>query len=211
MLPACLAAIVFLVDASASVADRQFAMQRDGTAAAFEDRRVIRVIEASDGVAALVVEFGYGARMRLGWRMVRTESEAQEFAAALRGMRREDRSVVTAVGHALDFAREAMRSAPCDPRLRVIDVSTDGVESITRLPPTEARDAASAEGIEVNVILFSSGYLLLPETEAREALDIAEHWLRASIATGFIRIAPDEESYPEAFRAKLLTEIAAGP
>ena len=211
MLPACLAAIVFLVDASASVADRQFAMQRDGTAAAFEDRRVIRVIEASDGVAALVVEFGYGARMRLGWRMVRTESEAQEFAAALRGMRREDRSGVTAIGYALDFAREAMRSAPCQPRLSVIDVSTDGVESITRLSPTEARDAASADGIEVNVILFSSSHVPLPETEAREALDLSEQWLRTSIATGFIRIAPDEESYPEAFRAKLLTEIAAGP
>lgn len=208
MLPPCLVAIVFLIDSSASVPDAQFALQRDGTAAAFEDRRVIAAIEASSGIAALVAEFGYGARRRLGWQLVRDRSEARAFAESLRRIGREDRSGVTAIGFAVEFARLALRTAPCDARLRVIDISTDGVESMARLPPWRARDAAHADGVEVNAILFPSNGVLAPDVDPRQALDAAARWLRSNVVTGFVRLALDNESYAPAFRAKLLTEIA---
>lgn len=211
MLPACLAALVLLLDTSASLSDRHFAEQRDGTAAAFEDPRVIAAIAASAGVAVLAAEFGYGARVRIGWRVIRDAAGALAFAAALRELPREDRSGQTAIGFALDFARREMARPPCLPRVSVIDISTDGVESLARIPPRQAREAAAAEGIAVNALLFSTLDRHPPEADAPGVLQAAEAWLRENVVTGFVRVLAPPEGYAAAFREKFLAEIAALP
>ncbi|MBR0669795.1 DUF1194 domain-containing protein [Neoroseomonas soli] len=209
--PACLAAVAFLIDASGSISDRHFAIQRDGTAAAFEDPQVIALIEASEGIAVLVGEFGYGATTRVDWSLIRNETEARRFAATVRGLGRVHRMSQTAIGHAIDHARLAHRDAPCTPQLRVIDVSTDGVESLTRIPIEAVRSAASADRITVNVLLLD------PNDQVREGLDRfalvteAEAWLRDNVVTGFLRLAAEPGGYAEAFRRKFLTEIALLP
>lgn len=208
MLPTCLAALVLLLDASASISDHQFAVQRDGTAAAFEDAHVISAIEASSGIAVLVGEFGYSAHRRTGWHMIRDESAARDFAVAVRALPRDYRSGVTAIGYAVHVAHRELRNAPCDPRLSVVDISTDGVESLARLPPAEARDEATADGVLINVLLFSNPSLLPPGEDPALSLAASEAWLLDNIVTGFIHIAASQDSYAEAFRAKLLGEIA---
>ena len=69
-MPACLAAIVLLLDVSGSVDNTHYAAQRDGTAAAFEHPHVIGTIAASEGVAVALAEFAYRATTRLGWVMI---------------------------------------------------------------------------------------------------------------------------------------------
>lgn len=209
MLPACLAAVVLLLDASGSISDHQFAIQRDGTAAAFEDSRVIAAIRASPGVAVLAGVFGYEAHRRIGWRMIRDEDEGRDFAATLRALPRDYQSSVTAIGAAVDFARRELEAPPCDPRVSVIDISTDGAESLTRLPPATARDQAAADGIIINALLFVDTGMLPPDDDPALSLAAAEAWMRENIVTGFVRIANGGDGYAEAFREKFLREIAA--
>lgn len=212
MLPsACLAAVAVLIDSSASIADRHFAMQRDGTAAAFDDAHVISVIEASEGIAVLVADFAYGATTRLEWTLLRDGEQARRFAALLRGMERIDRAGHTAIGHAIEHARQALRRAPCTARLRVIDVSTDGVESLARLSIGAVRRAASADGITVNALVFNAGDRILDGPDQAALMSGAEAWLRENVVTGFLRIVTEPAGYAEAFRRKFLTEIALAP
>jgi hypothetical protein len=127
-LPACLVAIVLLMDMSGSVPEPLYAAQRDGAAAALEDARLIRTLEGSDGIAVMVADFDSTPRTRLAWTLLRTGEEARSFAASLRALRRNSRSGVTAVGRALGF-EESFRAkvifeltgldpfaAPADPR-----------------------------------------------------------------------------------------------
>lgn len=210
-LSACLAAVVFLIDSSASIADRHFAMQREGTAAAFEDPHVMSVIETSEGVAVLVADFAYAATTRVDWTLLRTAGEARGLAALLRRMQRVDRMGHTAIGHAIEHARQALRRAPCAPQLRVIDVSTDGIESLSRISIEAARHAAAAAGITVNALVFNASDQIVGGPGQVALMAEAEAWLRDNVVTGFLRVVTEPAGYAEAFRRKFRTEIARAP
>jgi hypothetical protein len=207
-LPACLVAIVLLMDASGSVPDMLYAAQRDGAAAAFDDVRLIRTLERSDGVAVLVADFDMAARIRLPWALIRTGEEAHRFAAGLREIRRTGRSGVTAVGLALAHANAALAAAPCVATTRMVDISTDGLETDARLPAAFARDAAAAEGIVINAIAFLDPAIVAsPELPGEEILAESEAWLRENVATGFVRVARGAQGFEESFRAKVIFEL----
>jgi hypothetical protein len=76
-LPACLAALVLLMDSSGSVSEAHFRAQREGTAAAFEHHDVVAGLEASDGIAVMVVDFAQVPTTRLPWTMVRTPPRSE--------------------------------------------------------------------------------------------------------------------------------------
>jgi hypothetical protein len=206
----CPAAIVLLIDASASVPDRMYFAQRDGTAAAFEDHRLTRRLEAAGPLSVLVADFAFVPLVRLEWTVVRDARDARRFAAELRSLRRSGWNGNTAIGQAVAFAVQELAASPCAPGSRIIDVSTDGAETNPRVPAWEARDAASAEGIVVNAIAFPTG--VADSTDARATqLAEAEHWLRESVATGFVRVADDPAGFLEAFREKVVVEITQLP
>jgi hypothetical protein len=208
MLPACLVAIVLLIDVSGSVRDEMYAAQRDGTAAAFEDPRLLRAIEASDGVAVLVAQFDTVAATRLGWTLLRDGAASHAFARDLRAIGRLDRHRPTAIGRAIAHAAEALAEAPCEPFARVIDISTDGHETDPHPPAWEARDAAAAEGIVINAIAFEPfDGLGRGEAWVGMALAETEAWLRENVATGFVRVATNAAGFHEAFRVKVVFEI----
>lgn len=207
-LPGCLAAIVLLLDVSGSVDNTHYAAQRDGTAAAFEHPNVIGRIATSEGIAVALAEFAYRTTTRLGWVVIRDEASSLRFAAALRALERSDNGFITAIGDALEHGRDLLRDTPCRPGLRVIDVSTDGFAEGGSVSPSQARDAAQAEGIEINALLFDA--IADPGANPHDAAELAaaEDWLRSQVTTGFVRPAYRSGGYAAAFRQKLLMEIA---
>jgi hypothetical protein len=207
----CLAAIVLLLDTSASVPERLYVAQRDGTASAFETPALQRTIETRGPVAAMVIEFGYVALVRLGWTILRDRDDAMRFAAAFRALDRSGRNGNTAIGHAIAQARGEFDSVPCRPEFRLIDISTDGAETTPRVPAAAARDAALQAGIVINAIAFPPDLGDAPAEAAAEHLQEAEDWLRAHVATGFVRVANDVEGFAAAFRSKVVQELAALP
>jgi hypothetical protein len=203
----CLAALVLLIDTSGSVPNHLYAAQRDGTASAFETPQFVRAID--QGVAVMVADFDSSVLVRLGWTIIRNATEASRFAAEFRALRRSGRIDSTAIGRAIADAHRELAAAPCSPQFRLIDISTDGQETVSRVPAREARDAAAADGIIINAIAFGprSGEIagldlvgLLTETEA---------WLRENVATGFVRVAVEEDGFLKAFRNKLVLELTA--
>ncbi len=207
-LPGCLAAIVLLLDVSGSVDGTHYAAQRDGTAAAFEHPSVIGTIATSEGIAVALAQFAYRATTRLGWVMIRDEASSRRFAEAVRALERRDNGFITAIGDALEHGRDLLRDPPCRPALRVIDISTDGFAEGGSVSPANARDAAQAEGIEINALLFDA--IADPGAEPNDPAELAaaEDWLRGQVATGFVRPAYRSGGYAAAFRQKLLMEIA---
>lgn len=202
----CWVAIVLLIDASASVSDRLYSAQRDGTAAAFEDSRLMRGLEAAGPLAVLVADFGFLPLVRLEWTLIRQESEARQFAADVRALRRSGWNGNTAIGRAVAFAVQELAAPPCTPGFRIIDISTDGEETDSRVTAKDARDAAAAEGITVNAIAFPPA--VADSADARAAhLAEAERWLREHVATGFVRVANDPAAILQAFRDKVVFEI----
>ncbi|MGG5823166.1 DUF1194 domain-containing protein [Falsiroseomonas sp. HW251] len=209
-LPACLVAIVLLIDASGSVPDPLYAAQRDGPASAFEDPRLIRTLERSDGIAVLLADFDAQARTRVPWTLIRTRDDAAAFATAVRAIRRTGRSGVTAVGRALAHANAVLAEAPCTPANRMVDISTDGIETDSRLPAPFMRDAAADAGTVINAIAFLDPALAAsPEFGADEILAESEAWLRDHVATGFVRIARGAQGFEESFRAKVIVEVTS--
>jgi hypothetical protein len=208
-MPSCLAAVVLLLDVSGSIDNSHYVAQRDGTAAAFEHPQVITAIESSGGIAATVVEFAYRSTTRLAWTMIRDEASARRFAGEIRSLVRSENGFITAIGDAMEHGRELLRSPPCFPERRVIDVSTDGYAEGGSIGAMQARDAAVADGVEVNALLFDA--TVDPDTEPFDAdeMHAAEEWLRGHVATGFVRLTHRTGTYGDAFRHKLVLEISA--
>jgi hypothetical protein len=204
----CLAALVLLIDTSGSVPNHLYAAQRDGTASAFETPQLVRAM-GQDGIAVMVADFDSSALVRLGWTVIKNATEASRFAAAFRALERSGRTNNTAIGRAIADAHRELAAAPCLPQFRLIDISTDGQETIARIPAREARDAAAADGIIINAIAFGPSSGEFAGLDSTSLLTETEAWLRENVVTGFVRAAVEESEFLEAFRNKLVFELTA--
>lgn len=207
-LPACLAAVVLLLDVSGSVDDSHYAAQRDGTAAAFEHPQIVRAIETSEGIAVALAEFAHRVTTRVTWSVLRDEASSRHFAEEVRALGRSDNGFITALGDAIEHGRTLLGDPPCRPARSVIDISTDGFAEGGSVAPAEARDNALTAGNEINVLLFDA--IADPGAAPVDAIELAEaeEWLQRNVANGFVRVARGTESYAEIFRQKLSAEIA---
>ncbi|MCK8783650.1 DUF1194 domain-containing protein [Roseomonas sp. NAR14] len=199
--------LVLAMDASGSIDDAEFRLQRQGYAEALTDPAVLAAIagrpggEPSGAIAVSVVEWGApgGAATAVGWRRVGDAAEARALATALLAAPRSPQSY-NAIGDAIDHAAASIRAAPFAASARIIDISGDGPDLRSLRPAAQARDAAVAEGITVNALAIGG-----------EAL--AAHYRQAVIGGpgAFVLVAADRRDFARAIRAKLVREIAARP
>lgn len=189
----CAAALVLLLDASASILPDEWRVQVEATAAGLEDAAVTRIVERGPGVAVKAIAFSDGAVTMVGWRHLRTASDAARFADALRAAPRGP-TMGTDIGAALGAALDALDEAPCAAEQEVIDLSTDGEAAPD--PVRDARDRAASRGARINALGVGA-----PE---------AAEWLRENAVTpgGFALDAPDWGAYGAAIRRKLTLELA---
>lgn len=197
-------ALVLALDVSSSVDEREYALQRDGIATAFESPALMAAVAGgkSHAIDVLVLEWSDPEIqvVTVGWTRVSDTASANAFAAKVRATHRSSQGL-TAIGNGLMAAGAAFERLPDEAARRVIDVSGDGMANIG-VPCSEARDALLAKGITIN------GLVMIND----------EPWVDGyyseNVVGGpgaFLMQVADYQEFAAAIREKLLSEIVALP
>jgi uncharacterized protein DUF1194 len=209
-------AVVLAADVSRSIDDEEFALQRRGYADAIQSQQLIDAISTgpNGAIALAYVEWaGEGEeRVVVDWAVIRAQSDARAFVAALNAAPRSYLGR-TAIGGAIDFAFALFAETAFETSRRVIDISGDGTSNQGHLV-TEARDAAVAAGAVINgLAIFNKkaaamgGYLAL-HTNPPGGL---AHYYRENVIGGsgaFVVPIDDFNTFGEAMMRKLVNEVA---
>lgn len=202
-------ALVLVVDASGSIMDSEFRLQREGIAQAVTDPEVMAAIQSGawQRIAIAYVEWGgpLMAQTMVGWTIVSDETSAEDFAAAVLGAPRSPQSY-NAIGDAIDHAAALLAQCPCQPTRRVIDVSGDNPDNRSVRPAPIARDAAVAAGITINALAILEGDRLGPSGRPF----LVENYESEVIGGpgAFVLPAKDRRDFTRALRQKMVLEIA---
>ena len=197
-------ALVLALDVSSSVDEREYALQRDGIATAFESPALMAAVAGgrNQAIDVLVLEWSDPEIqvVTVGWTRVSDTASANAFAAKVRATHRSSQGL-TAIGNGLMAAGAAFDRLPDEVARRVIDVSGDGMANIG-VPCSEARDALLAKGITIN------GLVMIND----------EPWVDGyyseNVVGGpgaFLMQVADYQEFAAAIREKLLSEIVALP
>ena len=198
--------LVLCVDASGSIAEAEFRLQREGYAEAFEDERLIASIRsgAARAIAVTYLEWGSpgGARVTVPWMRVGDAASAQAFADAVLAAARTPQSY-NAIGDALVLAGQALATCPFPGGRGVIDVSGDGPDMRSVVSAPVARDMAVAAGHTVNALAIGtrsfSGNASLADIYRRDVV---------GDPGAFVIAADDYVAFKAAIFNKLTREIA---
>jgi hypothetical protein len=194
------AALVVVLDASWSIDNAEYRLQRDGMAAAFRSRAVLETIRngPNGAVAVTVVQSAGPGDQVVGvpWMRIADAAGAARVAARIAAMERRVSGGPTAIGSALEFARGLVATCPCRPDRRVVDYAGDGRNNRSDL--ARAREALAADGVTVN------GLAILSEVPTlREYFE-----LRMIVGrNAFAEAAETVADFPPAFRRKLIREL----
>lgn len=153
--------LILMVDASGSVDDHEYELQRLGYAQAFRNRRVVGAIGSGPlgKIAVAYVEWT-GPFLQVPiveWTVLSNPATVEAFAQRLETVPRQLFSGGTAVGHAILYGAKSIQSNAYAGTRRVIDVSGDGPTN-RGVPASFARDQAVAQGIVVNGLPILSNF-----------------------------------------------------
>lgn len=202
-------ALVLVVDASGSITEREFGLQREGIALAVTDPGVMSAIMsgALQRIAIAYVEWGgpMMAQTVVDWAIVEDGASADDFAAMVLAAPRSVQSY-NAIGDAIDHAAALIDRCPCQPTRRVIDVSGDNPDNRSVRPAPIARDAAVAAGITVNALAILEGDPIGPSGRPL----LVENYESEVIGGpgSFVMAAEDRQDFTRALRQKMVLEIA---
>ena len=203
-------ALVLAVDASGSIDDKEYALQREGIAGAIADPDVLAAIKSgrTGRIAVTLVEWGTpGAPVQaVRWHIIGGEERQQDFAMDVRNAPRANESW-NAIGDGMALGMELIAGCPCRPARRVIDVSGDNADRRSQIPSTAARDAAVKAGITINALAIlnddrkgPNGRPWLVETYEQEVI---------GGPGAFVIAAQTRADFDQALRRKLIQEIAS--
>lgn len=194
--------LLLAVDASGSVNETRFELQRQGYAAAFRDRRVIEAIAAgAHGRVAVAMVQWTGPTLHVivvDWTLVHDKASANALADAIAAVPRQLFGGGTSLSGAIDFAMTMLPRGSFRGDRRVIDISGDGSNNRGR-PAADARDEAVKQGVIING---------LPILAVEPGLD---DWYRDNVIGGpgsFLVVAQNFDAFADAIVQKLLSEIA---
>jgi hypothetical protein len=193
-------ALVIALDVSGSVSEDHWQLQRDGVAEAVGSRQFAAAVSAGQigRVAVAVVQWGSGAAVAIGWRVIQGPGEASVMAGEIRAMARLE-SGATCMANALVKSGLALMAWEDGATRRVIDLSGDGADNCN-IDVSAARAALLAQGITIN------GLPIVTSTEPK-----VDDWYERNVIGGpgaFLIVAEGHGSFAEAFLKKLITETA---
>jgi len=194
--------LVLAVDASGSVSNERFELQKQGYVRAFRNPRLLQAIRGGSrgGIAVMMTQWT-GPALQLDvvpWHDVHDAAGAEAFAAAVAAAPRALFGGGTSISGVINHAAGLIALAPFTAARRVIDVSGDGANNRGR-PAEEARDGAVSAGITING---------LPILAVEPNLDA---YYRNNVIGGpgaFMIVAEDYGQFAEAILRKLILEIA---
>jgi hypothetical protein len=197
---ACALELILAVDVSGSIDAREFDLQAQGLAEAFENPSLSAAIRELEGGMLVTMTHWSGSTRQLqmtGWHRLTDAASLAAFAAEVRASERAWRNFSTAIGDALIHAADVSATAPSACKRRVIDVSGDGVSNEGTAPAVISAPLA-ARGYTINGLVIRGAD---PDPVAH---------FRAQVIAGpgaFVEIAEDFADYPRAILRKLLREI----
>jgi hypothetical protein len=196
--------LVLAVDASGSVNNERFELQKHGYAEAFRNPTVLQAIQSGAGqaIAVTMVQWTGPALQQqvIGWTFIHDAASAEAFAAAIDATPRKLFRGGTSISGAIDYAMTLFPKSPYQGTRRVIDFSGDGANNSGR-PAPGARDDALAQGVSINA---------LPILTLEPDLD---DFYRDNVIGGpgaFVIVVHNYDEFAAAILRKLVTEIAAG-
>jgi Protein of unknown function (DUF1194) len=195
--------LVLAVDASGSVDQFRFELQKRGYVAAFRHDRVLHAIRSGpmQSIAVTMLQWtGPALQVQVvGWRRIAGAETAAAFAAEIERAPRQLFGGGTSISGAVDYAVTLFAKSPFRATRRVIDVSGDGSNNRGR-PADFARDDAVAAGMAING---------LPILALEPDLDryYYDHVIGGPAA--FVIAAKNYESFADAILKKMIIEIAA--
>ena len=145
--------LVLAVDASGSVNQTRFELQRRGYAEAFRNPRVLNAIRggSTGSIAVTMTQWtGYSMQVQVvPWTLLKDERTIHAFADAIEAAPRQLFGGGTSISGAIDHSMMILPTAPFKGFKRVIDVSGDGANNRGR-DVREARDDAVRAGVIIN-------------------------------------------------------------
>lgn len=204
-------ALVLAVDASGSIDPTEFALQREGIAAAVTSADLLDVISYGQygTIAIAYLEWGGPgtAEVMVSWMLVNDAETASGFAAAVLAAPRSLQSY-NAIGDAITSGQAMLEACPCLPSRRIIDVSGDNPDNRSIVSAAIARDRAVGAGIVINALAILQDGLLGPS---------GKPWLveayEADVIGGpgaFVMTAQNRRDFERALLDKMLLEISGG-
>jgi hypothetical protein len=195
--------LALMVDASGSVNQTRFELQRRGYADAFRNPQVLNAIRGlSTGSIAVMMVQWTGPQMQalaVPWTLIKDAASANAFADAIEAAPRQLFGGGTSISGAIDHAMLLLPNAPYRGLKRVIDVSGDGSNNRGR-NVREARDEAVRAGVIINGLpIVSLEY------------DLDKYYFDNVIGGpgSFIVPADSYENFGRAVLRKLVLEIAS--
>jgi len=194
--------LVLAVDASGSVDQRRFNLQKQGYVAAFQNPKVLNAIRSGSLGSIAVTMFQWtGPQLQsevIPWMVIRDEASARAVSRAIDAVPRRIFGGGTSISGAIDFGVTRFARGELESDRKVIDISGDGSNNGGR-SASRARDEAVSLGITINGLPILS---IEPWLE--------EHY-RDEVIGGpgaFLVAAQDFESFGDAIVKKLIAEIA---
>lgn len=200
--------LVLAFDVSPSMDNEEYAVEREGTAAAFSDPTVIQAIQNGSlgRIAVALIQFSSQQfnRVMINWTVIKDKQSALAFAAAVHNSPRNP-GRRTSISSALELSSLLLESSEKDfiANRRVIDVTGDGPNNNGN-PMTEAHDKTIAQGIVVN------GLPVMDDMANGYFQDLDKYY--AGCVTGgrgaFVVVVKSYRDYAAAMRRKLILEIS---
>jgi hypothetical protein len=197
--------LVLAVDASGSVSQQRFELQKQGYVAAFRHPRVLQAILSglNQSIGVTMMQWTGPALqiVTVKWSLINDVGSIRAFADAVEQAPRHLFGGGTSISGAIDTGVALLNDSPYKSSRRVIDISGDGPNNRGRLV-TRARDEAVAARIGING---------LPILALDPTLD---QYYEENVIGGpgaFVVAAKDYETFAEAILKKLITEIAGRP
>src|SRR5262245_62042265 len=194
--------LVLAIDASGSVDDERFDLQKRGYAQAFVSQRVLDAIRNGNyqSIAVSMIQWT-GPTLQVvmvPWTVVKDRASAEIVAAQITAAPRRIFGGGTSLSGAIDYSVQLLNASPYRGDRKVIDISGDGSNNLGR-PVEQARNEALQQGVRING---------LPILELERDLD---QYFRESVIGGpgaFIIPVQNYNAFGEAIMRKLVTEIS---
>jgi hypothetical protein len=193
--------LVLALDASASVDDREFDLERRGLALAFQDPEVLHQIELLQplGAAIAVIEFGGPGetRVMIPFTRIADARDARAFGFRIGLIHRWMYASSTSITDAIADGSRLIETSDMEGARKIIDVSGDGSDNAGG-DLDAAREVARAADITVNGLPIMA-----------DDASLADYYRDHVIvgASAFVEPAGDFDDYAHAIREKLLREL----
>lgn len=202
---ACELRLLLSWDVSASMSDRDYTLQRDGTAAAFRDPAILNAIAISPGgILVSVIQWAGTDEQAVvvPWINLRSSRDAHRLARTIElATDPYDTRNGTAIGNSLRWSAAHLAASPQPCNRTVLDISGDGPSNIG-IPTRPEAERLAAAGVSING-------LVIPGFEKLSGADPYMFYVdHVSVGpSSFVVDVAGYEDYARAIRKKLLREL----